>query len=170
MHTQSPETYRFDGYLAALGEDWLADDRLLQCWLERPQLPASALRLVESFGKAAATRFRELADLVERRENLPYIEDRDPYNRGATRVVLPDATWRILGEIHGSGLWKASLDERARYAIVYLLNQNGEFGVTCSTACTDGLVRVLRALGDDPRSRHVVERIEAATSRDISTG
>ena len=166
MHPQSPETYRFDGYLAALGEDWLADDRLLQRWLERSQLAAPALRLVESFGKAAATRFRELADLVERRENLPYIEERDPYNRGATRVVLPDATWRILGEIHGSGLWKASLDERARYAVVYLLNQNGEFGVTCSTACTDGLVRILRALGDDQRSRHVVERIEAATPED----
>jgi acyl-CoA dehydrogenase len=36
------------------------------------------------------------------------------------------------------------LDERLRYAAVYLLNQNGEAGVACSVACTDGLIRALR--------------------------
>ncbi|MHC4428279.1 MAG: acyl-CoA dehydrogenase family protein, partial [Planctomycetota bacterium] len=45
---------------------------------------------------------------------------------------------------------------------VYLLNQNGEAGVTCSTACTAGMARSLRTLGTDPRSREVVERLEHA--------
>jgi alkylation response protein AidB-like acyl-CoA dehydrogenase len=70
---------------------------------------------------------------------------------------------REPGGVHGSGIWRAGLDERARYALVYLLNQNGEAGVTCSTACTDGLARALRELGSDARSRAVVERLERAT-------
>jgi alkylation response protein AidB-like acyl-CoA dehydrogenase len=78
-------------------------------------------------------------------------------------VVLPPETVRALREIHGSGLWRPELDERARYAAVYLLNLNGEMGVSCSVACTDGLWRVLRLLGTDARSREVLHRLEHAT-------
>jgi alkylation response protein AidB-like acyl-CoA dehydrogenase len=69
----------------------------------------------------------------------------------------------MLAEVHGSGLWKTALDERARYALIYLLNQNGESGIACSVACTDGLARALRMLGDDARSREVEKQLETAT-------
>jgi alkylation response protein AidB-like acyl-CoA dehydrogenase len=158
-----PEGYGFDGYLERLGKDWLAEDRILLRWLERSRLGDEAWALVSAFGRAAATSQRDSADWVEQRENLPYLGARDPYNRGQRDVVIPEATRRTLAEVHGSGLWRASLDERARYAVVYLLNQNGEFGITCSVACTDGLARALRQLGDDSRSREVVAQLERAT-------
>jgi alkylation response protein AidB-like acyl-CoA dehydrogenase len=163
MDRADPEAYRFDGYLAALGDDWYADDELLQRWLARSRLGDADLARVERFGRAAATQHRATADRVERRENLPRLEEPDAYNRRTARVVVPAETLELLAQVHGSGIWKAATDERARYAIVYLLNQNGEFGVTCSTACTDGLARVLRAIGDDARSRDVVRRFESAT-------
>jgi putative acyl-CoA dehydrogenase len=163
MEPESPDAYRFDGYLAGLGEDWLADDPLLERWLGRSRLGRRDRDLVVAFGRAAATRHREIADRVERRENLPYLEDPDPYNRRRSEIVIPAETRRTLAEIHGSGLWRPDTDERARYAVVYLLNQNGEFGVTCSTACTDGLVRALRALGDDARSQRALAELEGAT-------
>ena len=163
MQANSPDEYRFDGYLDALGDNWLDEDSLLLRWLERSRLDDPTLDWIRGFGRAAATRYRDLADTVERRENLPYIADPGSYNRECSEVVLPPETRQTLAEIHGSGLWRPELDERARYAVVYLLNQNGEAGVACSTACTDGLLRALRILGDDPRSREVVTRFEKAT-------
>jgi len=77
--------------------------------------------------------------------------------------LLPIETREMLAQVHGSGLWRDALDERARYALVYLLNQNGESGITCSVACTDGLARALRVLGEDARSREVADRLETAT-------
>ncbi len=163
MDHADPETYAFDGYLAALGHDWLADDPLLSRWLARSRPDDSAVALVRAFARRVATAHREIADVVERRENLPRLSDRGAHRRGHAEIVLPSETRAMLREVHGSGIWRADLDERARYAIVYLLNQNGEMGVTCSVACTDGLVRALRALGTDDRSRTLLARIEEAT-------
>ncbi len=155
--------YTFDGYLSARPTSYLEGDRLLERWLGSRPLPGAADALVEHFGRFAATRLREIADFVERRENLPRLSDPDPYHRGDVEVVIPAETREALAEIHGSGLWQPDLPERARYAIVYLLNQNGEAGVTCSTACTDGLARILRARGRDRRNREVLEAIESST-------
>ena len=163
MQHDRPEGYRFDGYLDALGSDWFEDDPLLQRWLARSGLDARTRDWLREFGRATATGYRRWADVVERRENLPRIADRGPHNVDEAEIELPPETRRMLAEVHGSGLWKRSLDERARYAVVYLLNQNGESGVTCSTACTDGLARLLRSLGDDARSRDVLKRLEEAT-------
>ena len=162
MDHTSPVGYAFDGYLAALEGNWFEEDPLLQAWLARSPVDDATLDWLRGFGAAAAGRLRARADAVERRENLPFVAERSPYNREAAEVVLPAATRQSLSEIHGSGIWKPSLDERARYAAVYLLNQNGEAGVTCSTACTDGLVRALRGHGSDPRSREVLARLEQA--------
>jgi alkylation response protein AidB-like acyl-CoA dehydrogenase len=163
MDHGSPAGYGFDEYRHGLEGNWLEEDSLLLAWLERSRLDASTRDWLRSFGAAVAGRLRARADVVEQREKLPRIAERGPYNRTDCEVVLPPETWQSLGEIHGSGLWKEALDERARYAAVYLLNQNGEAGVTCSTACTDGLVRALRLYGRDSRSRGVVDALEKAT-------
>lgn len=163
MDHSRPEGYVFDEYLAALGENWFDDDTLLLRWLSRAAVDDATLEWLRRFGETAATRYREWADVVERREKLPFIEARGPYNRVSSEVVLPSETRQMLADVHGSGVWKASLDERARYALFYLLNQNGESGIACSVACTDGLARALRVLADDPRSGEVVEQLEKAT-------
>ena len=160
MDHTSPTGYGFDDYLEGLEGNWAEEDSLLWAWLERSRLREAVRDWVHEFGAAAAGRLRARADVVEYRENLPFISERGPFNRSSAEVILPPETWQSLAEVHGSGLWKADLDERARYAAVYLLNQNGEAGVACSTACTDGLVRALRTHGDDRRSREVLERIE----------
>ncbi len=162
MDHSSPTGYEFDDYLTGLEGNWLEEDSLLQAWLERSRLDEANVAWVDGFGVAAAGRLRLRADAVERRENLPFVAERGPYNHGNAEVMLPSQTLQSLAEIHGSGLWKADLDERARYAVVYLLNQNGEAGVACSTACTDGLIRALRNHGDNRRSSEVLERLEKA--------
>lgn len=162
MDHTSPTGYGFGDYRAELEGNWLEEDSLLRAWLDRSDLDATTADWLREFGAAAAGRFRARADVVERRENLPFVAERGPFNRADSEVVLPPETWRNLAEIHGSGLWKAGLDERARYAVIYLLNQNGEAGVACSAACTDGLVRALRTHASDRRSREVIEQMEKA--------
>jgi len=163
MDHLDPARYRFDEYLAARGTNWLASDALLQRWLARSSPSQATLDLVDRFGRECATTYEQIAHHVERRENHPYIAEADPYNRALRDVVLPAETWRVLGEVHGAGIWSAKMDERARYAITYLLSQNGEFGVVCSMACTDGMNRALRLFGTDPRSQEVVGKLDTAT-------
>ncbi|MCR4316236.1 MAG: acyl-CoA dehydrogenase family protein [Planctomycetes bacterium] len=164
MDHHNPETYSFDDYLSALGANWYEEDSLLRKWTSRIETPAFDYeRILSRFGDLAANEFRKNAEFVERKENLPYIEARDPYNRRAADVIIPDVTRRMLAKIHGSGMWKKDFDPRARYAICYLLNLNGEHGVTCSTACTDGMNIALRKLGTGDFNRGVIEKLETAT-------
>ncbi len=158
--------YDSSPYLQARGDNWFDADPLLGAWLSRSDLPEDDRAWLRELGEAAATRYVARAERVERRENLPRIREPDPYYRGgATEIELPGATWKTLAEVHGSRMWRADLDERARYAAVYLLNQNGEFGVTCSVACTDGLARVLRThtRPEDTRSAQVLAELDAAS-------
>lgn len=161
MDHLDPTTYSFDDFLAESGQDWLEDDPLLRRWLGRSALAARDRKLVAMFGCLVATRLRRVADVVERPENAPFLALKGPYNQPREEVVLPPETVDALAEVHGSGLWRNELDERARYAAVYMLNQNGEHGIACSVACTDGLARVLRR-DEHQRSRELVDRLQTA--------
>ena len=60
--------------------------------------------------------------------------------------MLPGSTEEALRIVHGdAGLGAVRGDRFVHYAMIYLLAQNGEAGVACSLACTDGLVRALQA-------------------------
>lgn len=169
-----PVPYDFAPYLDALGHDW-SDDAVLHAWLDRRGIDEER-PWVTAFGQAAATRWREVADYVERRENLPYLAGKGPYDSDPQHVVLPAETWDTLGAVHGSGMWSPTRSDAARYAAVYLLNQNGEAGIACSVACTDGLVRVLRANlddaghADDGARRAALATVEDATPDDWAHG
>jgi alkylation response protein AidB-like acyl-CoA dehydrogenase len=157
--------YDFSPFLGALGQDWYAEDELLQRILARfaPEAARASEPLLTDFGRRVAGPYRELADVVERPEKLPYIARRDPYGRRCDHVVLPPETRRMLSELHGARLAGGELDDAVRYALLFLLAQNGEAGALCSMACTDGLIRALRELGDDARSRRALEQLLSNT-------
>jgi alkylation response protein AidB-like acyl-CoA dehydrogenase len=153
--------YDFSSYLEALGTNWYVEDPLLQRIVRRfaPEAMEEAEPLLVDFGARAAGIYRELADAVERSEKLPYISRKDAYNRRHHEAVIPPETRRMLSEQHGARLSGGELDDLVRYAIIFMLGQNGEAGTGCSLACTDGLIRALRELGDDERSRRTLERL-----------
>ena len=157
--------YDFSPYLEALGTNGYTEDELLQAILQRlaPQAAEESATLLVDFGARAAGIYRELADVVERPEKLPYISRKDAHNRWRDEAVIPPETRRMLAEQHGGRLAGGELDDFVRYAIIFMLGQNGEAGTACSLACTDGLIRALRELGDDERSRRTLERLLANT-------
>lgn len=158
MSSLESQTY-FEDYRRRLGENWANDDAVLQAWVKRAKLSEKDRTFVESFGARVATEFRELADAVDRADALPRIVAGD----AAKDVELPEQTWRMLSQTHGSGLWNPYVSDAARYAVVYLLNMNGEAGVACSVACTDGLVRIMRRFGDTDRNRRVLQAVYGST-------
>ncbi|HEV8360508.1 MAG TPA: acyl-CoA dehydrogenase family protein, partial [Candidatus Thermoplasmatota archaeon] len=107
-----------------------------RAWVARSAAPRADLAWLDGFARRAQGAWARAADLAELPENAPKLRDGN--------VALCAATQQALAEVHTSGLWRADLDDRLRYAAVYALNRNGEGGLACSVACTDGLLRVLR--------------------------
>lgn len=157
--------YDFSPYLESLGRNWYLEDELLRRVLARlaPDAVAACEDLLVDFGERAARVYPELADVIERPENLPTISRKDAYDRRHDHVVLPPETLRMLSEQHGARLAGGELNDLVRYAILFILAQNGETGTLCSMACTDGLIRALRDVGSDARSRKLLERLLANT-------
>lgn len=127
---------------------------VLQAWTQG--LPPQEKAWLEGFAQRSLMAWDKAAAEAETEANLPRLTpDGD--------VALCADTWAALAGVHGSGLWNPARDERARYAAVMLLNQNGEGGVACSVACTDGLVRVLRSKGGHDAT---LRRLEAMAPDD----
>lgn len=155
--------YRFDPYLDALSDDWYADDHLLQRLLDRHAATPDRTRLT-AWGPMVAGRLRSLAEESARPENAPRLRQRDAFDRRVDVIELPGSTLEALALVEGDArLGAVHGDPFVHYAMIYLLAQNGEAGVACSLACTDGLVRALDALGDRPEHAHAAAAVRGSS-------
>lgn len=91
-------------------------------------------------------RWNDLAAEAARLEKLPRIEKYDRSGNRVERVILPLETKTIRREVVEKGIW-GSKTNLEKFSKVYLLAKLGESGVTCPLACTDGLIRVIEAIG-----------------------
>ncbi|HSR42130.1 MAG TPA: acyl-CoA dehydrogenase family protein [Longimicrobiales bacterium] len=157
-------TYSFQPFLDALGENWYDDDPLLRTLLAHHAGPGAAdEEELGAWGGEVAGPLRELAEASARPENRPRLRRWDAYGRRVDRIELPASTRRALAEVLGRrGMGAVHGDPHVFYARAYLYAQNGESGVVCSMACTDGLVRALEALGDRPVHRRALERVRSS--------
>ncbi len=157
--------YSYEPFLEALPRDWYADDPLLGRILARHRGPDPAADAAHgAWGRACAGGLAGLAEESARPENAPRLEPFDAYGRRVDAVVLPASTRRALAEVEGRAhLGAVHGDPFDFYAACYLYQQNGEAGVGCSMACTDGFVRALEALGDRPDHREAVSRVRGST-------
>jgi alkylation response protein AidB-like acyl-CoA dehydrogenase len=155
-------TYSFHPFLERLDRNWYDDDALLRDLLTAYARPAAraADDQLRDWGALCAGTLRELAEESARPENRPGLRHFDAYNRRADEIVLPVSTHCALQIVEGEHrLGAVHGDPHVFLARWYLYLQNGEAGVGCSLACTDGLVRALERLGDRPIHAEVVRRI-----------
>jgi alkylation response protein AidB-like acyl-CoA dehydrogenase len=164
--------YSFQPFLEASSDDWSADDELLHRLLDHHGSPDEAGRDdLRRTGRLAAGRLRTLAKCSARPENRPRLETHDAYGRRVDRIVLPPSTREALALAEGEeGLGAVHGDSFVFYGRIYLVHQNGEAGVACSMACTDGLVRALETLGDRPAHRRAAERVRGSTRERVWHG
>lgn len=159
-------TYSFRRYLDALDGNWHDDDDLLRRLLRARAGPVDGAdgSDLRAWGQACAGPLRELAERSALPENRPRLRHFDAYGRRVDEVVLPGSTREALAEVEGRhGLGAVSGDPRVHYAMAYLYWQNGEAGVACSMACTDGLVRLVEAVGERSEHARAAKRIRGSS-------
>ena len=158
--------YSFDAFREALGADWYGDDALLATLLGRYAAgDASARTALAPFGAQAAGELAQYAETSARPENAPRLREFDAYHRRVDEIVLPASTHAALAAVAGGErLGALHGDPFVFYAKTYIAHQNGEAGVACSLACTDGLTRLLDALGDRAEHRDALASMRASSS------
>ena len=165
--------YSFQPLLDRASGNWYEDDALLQRLLARyaPGRGVDSSEALTAWGARVAGPLRALAEESALSENRPWLRPFDAYSRRVDEVVLPASTLQALGEVEGrERLGAVHGDPFAFYARSYLYVQNGEAGVACSMACTDGLVRVLEALGDRREHREAVEKVRGSSAERVYHG
>ena len=157
--------YTFDAFREALGADWFGDDALLGTLIERFSRAAPGERTaLARFGARAAGELAGLAETSARPENAPRLLPFDAWHRRVDAIVLPASTHAALAAVAGGErLGSLHGDPFAFYAKTYLAHQNGEAGVACSLACTDGLTRLLEALADRREHREALDAMRGST-------
>jgi alkylation response protein AidB-like acyl-CoA dehydrogenase len=166
-------TYSFDAFLDRLGGNWYDDDPLLRRLLTR--FAGSAARESEprlhDWGALCSGTLSELAEQSARLENRPALRHFDPRGRRIDQIVLPASTHRALRMVEGEHrLGAVRGDPHVFAAQWYLYLQNGEAGVGCSLACTDGMVRVLDQLGDRPIHAAVIRQVRESSAERYTHG
>ena len=164
--------YSFEPFVEATGGNWFKDDALLGRLLDH-FIGAGGWNATEMtrWGATVSGRLKELAEASAASTALPRVEHFDPRGRRIDRIVLPESTLQALAEVEGrQRLGAVHGNPFEFYAKGYLCGQNGEAGVLCSVGCTDGLVRVLEAVGDRPDHARAVERIRASTPERVWHG
>lgn len=161
--------YNFDAFLAQRDNfDYYRDDPFLQRIVKKyagdewDQLNNKLL----AFSPKVSFRWRDLADGIARPEVHPRLLHYDAHNHRIDRIVRPMETSVLEREIFSAGLFSGKTTPWEHFVKRLLIHQNGEFGVTCPLACTEGLVALIEHYPDhgvpelDGILRHCKEGIE----------
>jgi alkylation response protein AidB-like acyl-CoA dehydrogenase len=163
-------SYTFAEFLTALDVNWYEDDPLLHRLLARLAGTEGTAEL-SRLGALCAGELRELAEQSARLENRPTLRHFDAYHRRVDEIVLPASTRRALQIVEGRHrLGALHGDPFVFTASWYLCQQNGEAGVGCSLACTDGMVRALERLGDKPIHAAAVREVRESSLEHYTHG
>ena len=153
--------YSFDDYLQVRDAfDYYADDPFLQalvahfCGDEAEHIDDQLRRL----SKKVSYAFRDLtndAATLENRIRCTQVRHFDGFNHRIDAIERCAETEILERAVFDLGLFDPSRNSSwSRFAKMFLLYQNGEFGVMCPVACTDGMIALARKFegpeaGDD---------------------
>lgn len=160
-------------YFGAAGRNFWREDALLRARVE-PRLPkqgrAEALASLDAAGALAGG---TLADLIERShkdETLPRLTRYDRWGARVDRIDYSPGQVSARRLAMGLGILPPTpLIERMAKTI--LLNYNGEGGMTCPLAMTDGLIQVLEAHGSaEQRARWLPLALDASVDTPLTGG
>lgn len=168
---QNPGLAPFDisDYQGVRGENFFSNDAALLALARRhtrnQRAYAEALAAhLSSYGELCGGILNDLVEAAHREGKYGYVEHFDRSGNRIDRVVYcpEQIEARRLSYQHGlcnldfHPEWKHPFSMFHRMALAYLANQNGEAGFTCPLAMTDGMIRVLKALGtEEQKARYL---------------
>lgn len=110
--------------------------------------------------------FRQLTNEIAKNDNHPKVQHFNAYNERIDHIIRPKMQSDMEKDIFQTALFSKKTANWEQMLSRFLLHHNGEAGVMCPVACTDGLVDILRAfeheLPDELREilKHVTEGID----------
>lgn len=155
--------YDLTNYKGVMGRNFFLEDQLLKRIFLREIIEnhyeiehiVDTWNHLSGFGNVAGSILNELAEIAHREENLPKIIH---YNKVGERIDEIDYCseqkqirkisydWGLVNlDFHPE--WKHPFTMFHRMALAYISNMNGEAGINCPLAMTDGMIRVIKALG-----------------------
>jgi len=167
--------YSFDRFLERRDRfDYYADDPLFRRLVERHagrDAPVIDERL-RAFSTRASFRWRDLAETAALPENRPRLETYDGHGHRIDRILRPGATEALEREVFGAGIYSRATPRWERLAKLVLVNQNGEAGVTCALACTEGLIALVEAHAESahPEVLRILEHCREGVEGDFGRG
>ncbi|MHB2026162.1 MAG: acyl-CoA dehydrogenase family protein [Elusimicrobiota bacterium] len=161
-----PETAEYRG---VSGTNFFAQDAGLRSWLRDRKAPADAVSRLSDLGALCGGRLGDIIEAAHRDENLPRLERYDRWGKRIDEIRYCPQQLQARRLVLESGvLSPAPFWERMIKA--YLLNQNGEGGVTCALAMTDGLVDLLEAHGTEDQKKRLLPLLRDPGSKIPLTG
>ena len=141
-------TYTFNAYLKTRSKNTFQDDAVLQTCLKKLAPPHSrgmtAKKELLEIGKYAAETMPSLSQTAARKENEPKLHPYNAFNERIHDIEIHASTQKLMQDLYNFKLGFSNGNIFEHYAKLYLIAQNGEAGVCCSLACSDGLERILR--------------------------
>ena len=162
--------YDLTGYTGIRGRNFFREDRLLQRIFLHDALHQSIdhnrdmWQHLDGYGELVGGILDELTEAAHKEENLGHIEhfDRTGERIDEIRYCAEQIESRKISYQYGvvnldfHEKWKHPFTVVHRMALAYLMNQNGEGGVSCPMAMTDGMIRAIKELGTpDQKERYL---------------
>lgn len=99
---------------------------------------------VNALTKRVVNEYRKISNEVAKEDNHPRVEHFNPYNERVDKIIRPLEQIKMEEEIFREGLFSDKTSDWEQVMKRYVLHHNGEAGVMCPVACTDGLVDILK--------------------------
>ncbi|NLV16311.1 MAG: acyl-CoA dehydrogenase [Syntrophomonadaceae bacterium] len=115
-------------------------------------------------------RWRDISDAIGWPEKRPYMMHYDGHKNRIDRIVRPHETEVMEKEIFAEAMYSEKTSPWVRLVKIYLISQNGEACITCPTACTEGLVTILRRYADTPELQHILKHCSEGIDGDFGIG
>lgn len=145
------EGYSFDAFLQQRDELNDLDNPFLQSVLQRlgTESAVPLTQQLETFSNKLSGKWRAVANEIARPENHPKLRQYDAYNRRIDRIVRVQEAEQLSNEVFKEGVFSRRNAPYEGITKRYLLHGNGEAGITCPLACTDGLIALIEAHYDE---------------------
>lgn len=120
---------------------------------------------IKALSERASYHFRHVTNEMAKSTNHPKLEAYNAYNKRVDEIVRPKDQLDMEEEIFKQALFSKETSNWEQVLSRFIFHHNGEAGMMCPVACTDGLVDILRAfeheLTDELKEilQHVTEGI-----------
>lgn len=104
---------------------------------------------MKALSETSSFKYRKIANEMAKEKNHPKIEHYNPYNRRTDKIIRANEQLLMEQEIFKEALFSKETSDWEQVVKRFIMHHNGEAGMMCPIACTDGLVDLLRLYKDE---------------------